>query len=70
MLSGLWLGILLGFGVLVDHTVQNSHIANPFYITQEIKEEIIYYDRIEVIGYDMFLPVKDSTLVFHERNKK
>lgn len=75
-MSGLWLGIFLAFAVVMDHTIQKENWENvhPFAIERKVKVEVVYYDKIEQVGYDMYLPVKDSIYVYkikgNERNKR
>jgi hypothetical protein len=69
MLSGLWLGILLGFAVITDYTVQKTNWENihPFMIEYNVDIEILYFDKIEIVdGY--YMTVKDSTYSITSKN--
>ena len=70
MISGLWLGIILGFAVITDFTVQKSNFQGIDWKPDALKPKVeeFVFDRIEQIGYDMYLPVPD-TIYMVTKNK-
>jgi len=72
MINGLWLGILLGFALVTDFTLQKSGPIEIDWAPDALKPRVeeVVYDRIEQIGYDMYLPISDTIYMVNERSLK
>ena len=66
-MSALWLGILLGFAVITDYTLQNNQIPE-LNLKPDVKMErtVIYYDVFEFEADGMRTITKDS-IVYYDR---
>ena len=62
MINGLWLGILLGFALITDFTLQKSGFEGVDWTPDVLKPRVeqVVYDKIEYLGPDMYLPVSDT----------
>jgi len=72
MINGLWLGILLSFAALADITMQKSDYEGLDWYPDALKPKVeqIVFDRIEIIGDDMYIPVKDTIYMLDEKLPK
>jgi hypothetical protein len=70
MLSGLWLGILLGFAVITDYTLQNNQIPE-LNLKPDVRMErtVIYYDVFE-FGEDGMRTITKDSIVYYDRVRK
>jgi len=72
MINGLWLGILLGFALITDFTLQKSGPIEMDWTPDVLKPRVeqVVYDRIEYLGPDMYLPISDTIYQIVERPLK
>jgi len=69
-MSTLWLIIFGGFLVVTDYTVQKTGINWDFKPDPKLKTEVIYYDRIDSVGYDGLYFFTQDSVVTHYKGKQ
>ena len=70
-MSTLWLIIFGAFLCATDYTVQNNHIPKLDWKPQpRIERNVIYYDKIDSIGYDGMRFFEVDSIVYYDRVRK
>jgi len=71
MISGLWLGIILGFLVATDYTVQNNHIPELDLAPKpKMERNVIYYETYENFGIDGIHTINQDSIIYYEKARK